>query len=307
MKRLLLLSFMMAGGSSLMAQATEAPTFWQDPFNHAMTPVYGLIILISVVIALIAYVAFAMIRVLNVLSENLAKERAEKLGIQYVPKPTYWQRLVRSLNASVPVEKEGSIELDHDYDGIRELDNHLPPWWKYLFYFTIVWAVIYLIAYHVTDTLPLQVDEYNNQVAKAEEVKKQFLATQPKVEIDENTLAYIKDDAILTKGKETYSSYCVSCHKADGGGMIGPNLTDEYWLHGGDVKNVYAIVKNGVPEKGMVSWANVLSPEQIRNVSFYVISLQGTNPAGAKEPQGTIYRAVSPETPVDSTRVQAKL
>src|SRR5690606_24938704 len=249
MKKFLLLSLMMAGGSSVMAQANESQTFWQDPFSHPMTPIYGLIVLICVVILLIGFVAVAMIRVLNVFSENLAKERAEKLGIPYVPQPTYWQRLVRSLNASVPVEEERSIELEHSYDGIRELDNHLPPWWKYLFYFTIVWSVVYLIAYHVTDSLPLQIDEYNNQVAKAEEVKKQFLATQPKVEIDESTLTYVKDDAIIAKGKEIYTAYCVSCHKADGGGMIGPNLTDEYWLHGGDVKSVYAVVKNGVPEK----------------------------------------------------------
>ncbi len=308
MKRVMLLSLMMAGGSSLMAQATAEPqSFWQDPFNHPMTPVYGLIVLICVVIALIAFVAIAMIRVLNVLSENLAKERAEKLGVPYVPQPTYWQRLMRSLNASVPVEQEGSIELDHSYDGIRELDNHLPPWWKYLFYFTIVWAVIYLIAYHVTDSLPLQIDEYQNQVAKAEEVKKQYLATQPKVEVDESTLTYIKDDAIIAKGKEIYTSYCGSCHKADGGGMIGPNLTDEYWLHGGDVKNVYAVVKNGVPEKGMISWANTLSPEQIRNVAFYVLSLQGTNPPGAKAPQGTIYKHEAPVATPDSTGVQARL
>ncbi|HLT73647.1 MAG TPA: cbb3-type cytochrome c oxidase N-terminal domain-containing protein [Ohtaekwangia sp.] len=307
MKKFLLLSLMMAGGSSLMAQATESQTFWQDPFSHPMTPIYGLIVLICVVILLIGFVAVAMIRVLNVFSENLAKERAEKLGIPYVPQPTYWQRLVRSLNASVPVEEERSIELEHSYDGIRELDNHLPPWWKYLFYFTIVWSVVYLIAYHVTDSLPLQIDEYNNQVAKAEEVKKQFLATQPKVEIDESTLTYVKDDAIIAKGKEIYTAYCVSCHKADGGGMIGPNLTDEYWLHGGDVKSVYAVVKNGVPEKGMVSWANVLSPEQLRNVSFFVMSLQGSNPPGAKAPQGTIYKAESPVTTSDSTGVQAKL
>ena len=151
-------------------------------------------------------------------------------------------------------------------------------------------------------------EEYQNEVAIAEEQKKKFLANQPKVAVDENTLTYTKDDAIIAKGKEIYSINCAPCHKNDGGGGIGPNLTDEYWLHGGGVKDVYATVKNGVPEKGMVSWSNVLSPEQMRDVSFFILSLKGTNPPGAKGPQGEVYNAGNDAgVKTDTARAQASL
>jgi cytochrome c oxidase cbb3-type subunit III len=306
MKKVVFILPMMGLSFGSVAQATETASFWTDPFSSPMLPIYALITLISVVILLILLVAVYLIRVLNTLTDNVAKERAEKLGVVYKPSPTYWERFTTAANKAVPVEEERKIELDHNYDGIRELDNHLPPWWKYLFYVTIVWSVIYLVVYHVTDSLPLQEDEYREQVAKADDVKRKYLATQPKVEIDENSLSYFMDNEIITKGKSLYSSYCSSCHKADGGGSIGPNLTDEYWIHGGDIKNIFAVIKNGVPEKGMVSWASVLNPEQLRDVSFYVMSLQGSNPPGAKQPQGTVFKN---DTPVqrDSTQVQASL
>jgi cytochrome c oxidase cbb3-type subunit III len=307
MKKILTLILFSGGSLSAMAQAAETSSFWTDPFNNPMTPFYALISLISVVIVLILLVAFSMIRVINTLTENIAKEKAEKAGLTFKPKPSLWSRFVQRMNASVPVEQEQTVELEHNYDGIRELDNHLPPWWKYLFYFTIVWSAIYLVVYHVSDSLPLQDDEYRNQISEAEELKKKLLAGKPKVEIDESTLSYSADAAIIAKGKEIYNINCQACHKADGGGMIGPNLADDYWIHGGDVKDVYAIVKNGVPEKGMVSWAGVLSPEQIRDVSFFVMSLNGTNPPAAKGPQGTLYKTAPPEAQSDSLKAQASL
>ena len=306
MRKVIAMLVLTGAGLEVMAQEAQNTSFWQDPVNHPLSPFYGLIALIAIVIFLIVIVAVHMIRVLNALADNLARERARTAGVAYTPKPSIWQRFVRSMNASVPVKEEKGIELDHNYDGIRELDNHLPPWWKYLFYFTIVWAVVYLIAYHVTDSLPLQEDEYENQIVKAEEVKRKYLATQPKLQIDENTLSYSKDDAIIAKGKELYSINCAPCHKADGGGSIGPNLTDEYWIHGGDIKSVFGVIKNGVPEKGMVSWAGVMSPEQLRDVSFFVMSIQGSDPPGAKQPQGTIFNG-DPAGASDSTRVQASL
>lgn len=305
MKRVV--AFLALWGTSfgVMAQEARDPTFWQDPLNHPVSPFYGLIALIGIAIFLILIVAVYLVRVLNTLSDDVARERARRQGVPYTPQPSMWQRFVKSMNASVPVAEEKGIELQHSYDGIKELDNHLPPWWKYLFYATIVWAVVYLIVYHVTDTLPLQEDEYQNQIVQAEEVKKKYLATQPKLEIDENLLSYFEDDAIIAKGKELYTINCTPCHKADGGGSIGPNLTDEYWIHGGDIKSVYSVIKNGVPEKGMISWAGVMSPEQLRDVSFFVLSIQGSDPAGAKQPQGTIFKSQTEVS--DSTRTQASL
>jgi cytochrome c oxidase cbb3-type subunit III len=308
MKKLFLFTLALGFPLASFAQAaSDTKSFLSDPFNHPMLPFYLIITLIGVVIVLIGFVAFAIIRVLNTLSESVERDKAAQLGVAFKPKPSWWQKFSQTLNASVPVEEEESIEMDHNYDGIRELDNHLPPWWTYLFYATIVWSVIYVFVYHFTGSLPLPEKEYQNELAEAELVKKNYLATQPKVSIDEGTLTYSADAGIIAKGKEIYSINCSPCHKPDGGGSIGPNLTDAYWIHGGDVKNIYGIIKSGVPEKGMVSWAAVLSPEQIRDVAFFVVSMQGSNPPGGKAPQGTMAQPAAPETKSDSTKTQASL
>jgi cytochrome c oxidase cbb3-type subunit III len=308
MKKLFLFPLALGFPLASFAQAaSDTKSFLSDPFNHPMLPFYLIITLIGVVIVLIGFVAFAIIRVLNTLSESVERDKAAQLGVAFKPKPSWWQKFSQTLNASVPVEEEESIEMDHNYDGIRELDNHLPPWWTYLFYATIVWSVIYVFVYHFTGSLPLPEKEYQNELAEAELVKKNYLATQPKVSIDEGTLTYSADAGIIAKGKEIYSINCSPCHKPDGGGSIGPNLTDAYWIHGGDVKNIYGIIKSGVPEKGMVSWAAVLSPEQIRDVAFFVMSMQGSNPPGGKAPQGTMAQPAAPETKSDSTQTQASL
>lgn len=298
----LLISFLTLGFSTAaFAQeaAAETKSFWSDPLSHPAFPLYAILALIGLVIVLIGAVAVATLRVLNELSETMEREKAAKLGVVYKPRPSFWDKFTTAANAAVPVEQEKSIELDHNFDGIRELDNHLPPWWKYLFYFTIVWGIIYVVVYHFTDSLPLQLDEYRNEVAAAEMAK-------PKSKFDEAMLAYTADAAILAKGKETYITSCAPCHGAAGGGVVGPNLTDEYWLHGGTVKDIYATIKNGVTEKGMAAWASSLSPEQIRDVTFFIVSIKGTNPPGAKAPQGT---QVAPEAPAqsDSTKTQASL
>ena len=305
MKKLVSSIVMIIASLSAVAQPAQVD-FWSDPLNHPLTPFYALMLFLAIVIVLVMLVAVSMIRVLNTLSRKAEQERAEKLGIVYKARPSLWTRFLQQMNASVPVEEERNIELDHNYDGIKELDNHLPPWWKYLFYATIVWSVIYIFVYHFSDSLPLQEQEYRNEVAKADELKRKFLATQPKLEIDENTLAYKEDAAILSAGKELYTINCAPCHKADGGGGIGPNLTDEYWLHNGDIRGIFATIKNGVPEKGMVSWAGVMSPQQLRDVSFFVMSLKGTNPPGAKGPQGNIFKTTQ-SVQADSSKIQAKL
>jgi cytochrome c oxidase cbb3-type subunit III len=306
MKKSILSFLFMITSAVAFAQESQPKSFMDDPVNHPMTPIYAMMVLLGIVIVLIIVVGIALIRVLNTLSQKAESEHAKNAGVAYKPKPSYWRRFVQKANASVAIENEKSIELDHNYDGIRELDNHLPPWWKWLFYGTIGWAGVYMVVYHFSNSLPLMEDEYRNEVAVAEEQKKKFLADQPKVEVDENSLTYHKDDAIIAKGKEIYSINCSPCHKNDGGGGIGPNLTDEYWIHGGDVKNIYATIKNGVPEKGMISWSNVLSPEQLRDVSYFIISIKGSNPAGAKAPQGEIYQTSS-AVKADTTNVQASL
>ncbi|NBW39228.1 MAG: cytochrome oxidase subunit III, partial [Cytophagia bacterium] len=132
--------------------------------------------------------------------------------------------------------------------------NHLPPWWKWLFYGTIAWSVVYLVVYHITDSVPLQQEEYNNEVALADEQIRKIRAAEPVAAIDEAALTYTADAELISKGALVFKNNCVSCHKEKGEGSIGPNLTDEYWLHGGSIQNIFATIKNGVPEKGMIAW-----------------------------------------------------
>ena len=282
--------------------------FLNDLFNHPMLPFYLVMVLIFVVIILVITVAFYMLRVINLLTQQAEKEKAQKLGVVYAPPPGWWQKFTQRMNASVPVEQEKSIEMDHSYDGIKELDNHLPPWWKWLFYGTIGWAVIYIIVFHFSNTLPLSEEEYQNEVALAEEQTRKFKAAQPLATIDERTLQFTNDAAIIEKGKSVFmNNNCGSCHRNDGGGnTIGPNLADEYWLHGGDLKNVFTTIKNGVVEKGMPAWGQSLGPQDVRDVTFFIMSLQGTKPANAKAPQGEIFKQTN-TVKADSTKSQAAL
>jgi cytochrome c oxidase cbb3-type subunit III len=288
--------------------SANVKTFSDDPFSHPMMPLYLVTGFVLVVVILVALVTIYMVRILNVLSNQAEKEKAVKLGVAYVPKPTWWERFSQTMNASVPLEDEKAIELDHSYDGIKELDNHLPPWWKWLFYGTIAWSAIYIFVFHFSSLVPSQSDEYELEVAMAEEQSRKLKASQPVQEIDANALTFTLDSVdFITNGQTVFTdNNCGSCHRADGGGnSIGPNLTDEYWLHGGHIKDVFATVKDGVVEKGMPAWGKALSPQQVRDVTFYILSLQGTNPANAKKPQGEIYNA--PKVAPDTLKAQAAL
>jgi cytochrome c oxidase cbb3-type subunit 3 len=259
----------------------------EEASSNSMTALYALGALVFIVLLLVIMVAILLLRSFNTLVEQTLKEKAKALGVAYVPQPSFWTKLSQKLNASVPVEKEKDIDLGHSYDGIRELDNHLPPWWKWLFYATIVWAVIYLVVYHVSSSLPLSIGEYQDELAAADLEKKKFLASQPQMAIDLDKLEYTADAEVLARGEKVYMINCVPCHRNDGGGnTIGPNLTDHYWLHGGAVKNVFSTVNDGFVEKGMPAWGKTMSQGDVRDVTFFVLSLQGTKPADAKAPQG---------------------
>jgi len=290
-------------GNIGFAQEASAPSFASDPFNHPMTPLYLISALVFLTVVLVLIVALYMIRIINLLTEQAEKERASNLGIIYVPRTSWWNRFNKTMSGAVPVEQEQTIELDHSYDGIKELDNHLPPWWKWLFIATIVWSGVYIFVYHFSDSLPLQTAEYQTELAQAEEQANQNAAAKPESVIDENALLYSPDPEILASGSKVFTINCVACHKADGGGnAIGPNLTDAYWLHGGELKDIFTTIKNGVVEKGMPAWGKAMSPKDVRDVTFYVMSLQGTNPAGAKDPQGEPYKPAPVEADTIKTR-----
>ncbi|MBE9483675.1 MAG: c-type cytochrome [Bacteroidetes bacterium] len=172
----------------------------------------------------------------------------------------------------------------HDYDGIQELDNALPKWWVWLFFITIVFSVIYFLSLFVFHTMDTQDEEYNKEMLAASELKN----TQTTVP-QESTLSLLTDDASLAAGKVIYDKSCLVCHLSKGEGLVGPNLTDQYWMYGGSIEDVIDIIVVGVPSKGMISWKDQLSPKQIQEVSSFILSLQGTNPPNAKEPQGELY------------------
>lgn len=246
-----------------------------------------MIILVLFVMLLVLLVAFYLLIILQVMVREDAMRKAKEKGVAYVEEPSAWSKFSNSLTGAVPIEKENTIVMDHDYDGIRELDNHLPPWWTYMFYASIVFAVVYMFIYHVSGTLPLQTQEY--EIAMAEAQANKASSEGEGSSIDESNIVFSDDPAVLTSGKTVYDRNCVACHKAAGEGGIGPNLTDDYWLHGGSIQDIYNTIKNGVPDKGMIAWGEVLSPAKMSDVASYIHTLKGTNPAGAKDPQGELY------------------
>jgi cytochrome c oxidase cbb3-type subunit 3 len=208
----------------------------------------------------------------------------QKIAVTVKPKT---KTILEKINASVDVEKEHDILLDHDYDGIRELDNDLPPWWKYGFYLTVFVAVIYLINYHIAGTGDLQGVEYDKAVAQAKIEIEEYMKTAAN-NVDETTIKQL-EGADLTSGKDLFIASCAACHGKEGQGGVGPNLTDKYWLHGGSLPDVFKSIKYGWVDKGMKSWKEDLSPVQIAQISSFIKTITGTNPAGAKVAQGDLF------------------
>ncbi|MEJ2494260.1 MAG: cbb3-type cytochrome c oxidase N-terminal domain-containing protein [Ignavibacteriaceae bacterium] len=203
-------------------------------------------------------------------------------------KPLLFSRLKKSLSSSVPVEQEEEILLDHDYDGIKELDNRIPPWYNYLFYVTIVFGIVYMLYYHVFSSDKSMYDEYKEEMHTAQIQKEELEKTG--TFINAENVKLLTSPADLSSGKSIFEANCVACHRKDAGGLVGPNLTDDYWIHGGGIKNIFHTISEGVPQKGMISWKTQLNPKQIQEVASYVISLHGTNPENPKPPQGTIWK-----------------
>ncbi len=197
-----------------------------------------------------------------------------------------------------PLEKEKDILMDHDFDGIKELDNRIPPWFNYLFYGTIIFGIIYMLDFHVLKTGKLPVQEYQEEMQQADLQRAELIRSGALV--NENNVKRLTDASALEDGKDIFKVNCVPCHGENGQGIIGPNLTDDYWIHGGGIKNVFKTIKYGVPAKGMLTWDGKLNPREIQEVASYVLSLQGTNPPNAKAPQGQKWEGT------DSSKVSSK-
>lgn len=189
---------------------------------------------------------------------------------------------------SRPLREEHEIILDHNYDGIKELDNDLPPWWKYMFYASIVFAIVYMVRFQVFNDYN-QVEEYQTEVAEALLEIEEWKKTAKDI-VDVNSVILLTEASDLKAGQGIFTEKCIACHKADGGGGIGPNLTDTHWILGGDIKNVFKTISEGGRDgKGMISWKTDLKPAEMAQVASFVLSLQGTTPAEPKEAEGDIW------------------
>ena len=207
---------------------------------------------------------------------------------------TWGKEMYAKLTQSKAVENEGEIILDHNYDGIKELDNVLPPWWVYMFYATIIFGVVYLVRFHIAGDYDQEL-EYEQEVAAAkiaiEEYKK-----NAKDLVDASTVALLTEASDLKAGEKIFQTNCVACHMADGGGGIGPNLTDQYWILGGGISNVFNTISEGGRDgKGMVAWKSSLKPNEIAQVASYVLQFEGTTPANPKDPEGEVW--IDPNAP----------
>lgn len=249
---------------------------------------YNDLLIIALVIVMISLLLSAVVVqkalkvIINLTMPELAKEEKEK---KKKKKKITWNGFWNWFLELRPIEEEKDVEIDHEYDGIKELNNPIPVWFNALFYSTVVFGVVYLLVYHVFGWGLNQDQEYEREMAMAEKAKQEYLSQAANL-FDESTITIDETGTLAAAGKSIFVANCVVCHGALGEGGIGPNLVDDYWIHGGEIGDVFRVVKYGVPDKGMVPWEQTLTPGQIAEVSNYIVSLRGTTPPNAKEPQG---------------------
>lgn len=288
------------------AQAQDAAGGANNPYFYDNFLLWSLAALGGVVI--IAAIA-ALFHLLNVMVKVNQIRIFQEMGIEAYQEEVskqqepFWERMYKKWTDAVPVEKEQDVMLDHNYDGIKELDNSLPPWWVAMFYITIGFAVVYMTYYHFTDKGPGSAEEYEMEMERADKAIQAFLATQANL-VDETNVTALTDADALASGQSIFNANCAACHGMLGEGGVGPNLTDAYWIHGGDVKDVFKTVKYGVPEKGMIAWKSQLSAADMHKVSSYILTLAGTDPPNAKEPQGDLYEPQAETTQPESTEAE---
>ena len=259
-----------------------------DNFAFIEYPILQAILLVVLLFLIAAEMIIAAIE--NVMFKTLSAEAKEKymLARQERMQKYDLKRIYVKLMGTRPISEERDLELDHNYDGIKELDNKLPPWWLYSFYITIIFAAGYLVYYHFLDGAN-QVMEYEQEMLAAKIAVEEYKKNAPDL-VDAETVTLMLDAGDLEKGAALYQTNCMACHAGDGGGGIGPNLTDEHWILGGGIKNVFhTISEGGRAGKGMIAWKSTMKPTEIQQVASYVLSLQGKTPANPKEAEGEVW------------------
>ena len=274
----------------------DQPAFIKYPMLSLFLAVFlFLLVAIEIVVSAVDKVTY------HLLTDDQKKQLEEAQSIPFT-ESKFYQGIMNKFTRSKDIEQESDILLDHDYDGIRELDNVLPPWWVNLFYATIIFGLVYIVRFHVVNDYT-QAEEFDQEVALANIEIEKNKAANPVEEVTVDKVTLLTDAESLAKGKEIFVNACAACHKADGGGVVGPNLTDEFWINGGGIKNVFKLIAEGSKNNPtMVGWAKTLGTKEVQKVSSYVISLQGTKPAGAKPAEGEKWvEEAAPKTDAPAT------
>jgi cytochrome c oxidase cbb3-type subunit 3 len=280
--RVLLIFFAVFGAMEYFVDSGDRPAFIKFPMITVFLLVFlFLLIAIEITVSAIDNITYQL------LTEEQKAKLKEVENISF-KESEWYKNLIHALTKSQPIENEEQLLLAHDYDGIKELDNTLPPWWVYLFYGCICFGIVYLVRFEILGG-DNQEMELKNEMAQAKIEVAEYLKTAPDL-MDEKSVTLLTDPAELKIGKAIFTTNCVACHRADAGGQIGPNLTDKNWILGGGIKNVFHTITNGGRDgKGMISWKGTLKPKEIQKVSSYVLSLQGSNPKDPKAPDGEVW------------------
>jgi len=274
--------FAVYGAMEYFIDSGDHPAFMKYPMVGVFLLVFlFLLIAIEITISAIDTVTYQL------LTDDQKAKLDEVATLSFNESPMF-KKIMKALTKSEPIENEAQLLLNHDYDGIKELDNTLPPWWVYFFYGTIIFSIVYMVRFELMGGDDQEM-ELKKEMAQARIEVAEYMKTAPDL-MDEKTVTLLTDPAELAIGKELFATNCIACHRADAGGQIGPNLTDDHWILGGGIKNVFHVIANGGRDaKGMIAWKGVLKPKEIQNVASYILSLQGSNPADPKGPEGEIW------------------
>lgn len=256
----------------------------QDSEGFVATYFAEIVLSIAIGVALVA-----LLLLIVTLQAVAVFRKAETEGKE--ARETWFGEWWQSVNSFKSLEQETVILTTHEYDGIRELDNNLPPWWKGLFYATIVFGVFYLVNFHIIGAGQTQAQEYETEMVVA---AKQVAAYKAAVLAMEGPSEEpVTGPEAIAAGQKVYQKFCSACHGVQGQGGIGPNFADQYWIHGGSMANIITTIEKGVPTKGMIAWKNQLSGAEIQQVAAFIYDLEGTNPDGQKAPQGDFFERVA--------------
>lgn len=267
------------------AQTSEST--WFGNLQSMDSTQLTLLVILGVVLGVIVLLLILMIYLMTFMTAVFRKENPEMAN-----QPSWWDefkvKYVIGNMKPVGSKEEKELMKEHTFDGIVELDNHMPPWLANVFYLTIGFAVVYFTYFTVLGLGKTQLEEYaeEQRIAAIQIEEYKALAVSS---IDETSVVFDETPTAIAAGQSIFSANCVACHAQDGGGGVGSNLTDEYWKHGGSINDIFKVIKYGVPEKGMIPWQDQLSPEEIQQVASFILTLQGTTPANPKAAEGERY------------------